>query len=290
MAETFNQDAERAPSHIIDLDRYPIDDLSRPETRDLVANCRRELDAAGCCVVHNFVLPQSLARMKAEADRLLPRTFWSTEDHNPYFCAGAPELPADHPQRTFQKRDSGFINSDLLEADSDLRAIYNWDGLTRFVSDCLGVSPIYCWADPLGCNPYGVMRNGSFFPWHFDGNEFTISILVQEAEMGGVFEYAPDIRSPENENFDCVKRVLDGGRDCVHALDLRPGDLQIFKGRFSMHRVTPVTGGKPRIIALPTYVVDPFAVNRPEHSKQVYGRALPIHYERESCRPDALTD
>ena len=40
------------------------------------------------------------------------------------------------------------------------------------------------------------MKEGHYFPWHFDGNEFTVSILIQEAEEGGLFEFVPDIRKP----------------------------------------------------------------------------------------------
>lgn len=45
-----------------------------------------------------------------------------------------------------------------------------------------------------------------------DGNNFTVSILVQAAEAGGIFEYAPDLRSKGNERSDAVKSVLDGDR------------------------------------------------------------------------------
>ena len=134
------------------------------------------------------------------------------------------------------------------------------------------------------------MDDTHYFPWHFDGNDFTVSILVQEADEGGVFEYVPDIRNPESENFDSVKAILNGGREGIQSLELRPGDVQLFKGRFSLHRVTPVHGAKKRIIALPTYVVDPFTVNRPERAKRFYGRAMPIHYQREQHRSDTLTD
>jgi hypothetical protein len=134
------------------------------------------------------------------------------------------------------------------------------------------------------------MHKDHYFPWHFDGNEFTLSILVQKAEKGGLFEYSPDLRSVENENFDEVTKVLHGSRDKVKSLDLQPGDLQIFKGRFSMHRVTKIEGNTSRYIALPTYVKDNYRVNKPEHSKQVYGKALPIHYERNNVEVDGLMD
>lgn len=47
-----------------------------------------------------------------------------------------------------------------------------------------------------------------------------------------------------------------------------------------MHRVQKVKAQGAWITALPTYLADPYTVNRPEHSKQFYGRALPIHFKR----------
>ncbi len=287
---TTGYTSNHPPKHIIDLDRYPIDQPDHPDTRRLVNRLRGELDDVGCAVIPEFIRPDSLARMLSEAGRLMDKTHWTRESHNPYFSGDDSSLPATHPRRIFGDRYSGFIDSDILEDTSDLRAVYDWDGLTQFVSACLGVAPLYCWADPLGRNPYGIMEDGSCFPWHFDGNEFTVSILVQAAEEGGTFEYVPDLRNPGDEKFGEVGDVLKGNRQRVRTLDLRPGDLQLFKGRFSLHRVTEVTGARKRIIALPCYSKDPMYVNRPEHSKQVYGRALPIHYERQACRPDTLSD
>ena len=57
-----------------------------------------------------------------------------------------------------------------------------------------------------------------------------------------------------------------------------------------MHRVTKIEGKTYRYIALPCYVKDPLKVNKPEHSKQVYGKALPIHFKRENIQGDGLTD
>jgi len=276
--------------HIIDLEKYPITDLDNPITKTLIKDCRQRLDDDGCALIKDFMKPESIERMQAEAKRLYDQTFWSKGSHTPYFNKDDPSLAEDHPKRSFQERSSGYINSDILEADSDLRAIYASETVTRFIGECLGVSPLYIWADPLGCNPYSVMDPDNYFPWHFDGNEFTVSILVQESQEGGVFEYAADLRSPEDENFEGVKEILNGSRNGIKELDLRPGDLQIFKGRFSMHRVTKITGDQRRVIALPTYVTDPYSVNRPAHSKHLYGRAEPIHYEREHFRIDGLTD
>ena len=276
--------------NIINLNEYPINQTNSDEYKKLIEKNKKLLDQDGCCVLPNFIKTQSLSKMKEEVERNLNKIHWTKDSHNPYFTKDDPELSKDHPKRIFTFRESGYLNSDDLEANSDLDTLYESDEMLKFVSDSLGVYPLYKWADPLGKNPYSVMHEDHYFPWHFDGNEFTLSILIQKADKGGLFEYSPDLRNENNENFDEVTKVLRGDRKTVKSLDLKPGDLQIFKGRFSMHRVTKVEGKTSRYIALPTYVKDPYRVNKPEHSKQVYGKALPIHFERNNTKVDGLID
>ena len=38
------------------------------------------------------------------------------------------------------------------------------------------------------------------------------------------------------------------------------------------------------------YVLDPWRVNTPEHSRTIYGKVLPIHIERNKERADGLAD
>ena len=122
-------------------------------------------------------------------------------------------------------------------------------------------------------------EDGNGFPWHFDTNNFTVTLAIQNADAGGEFEYAPNIRK-DGENFDQVKAVLEGRSDQVTSLALEPGDLQIFRGRYSLHRVAPLRGDTRRYVAIFSYVEEPGMVATPERCKQLYGRALPIHYER----------
>ncbi len=276
---------------VVDLDRYPIHLVGSSVRSDLIAETRSQMDRYGCFRIPDFIRPEAIASMLEEAGTLHPHTAWSQMDHNPYASPDDPDFPPGHPRRFFQHRESGFINSDLLASDSPLNRVYDADVMTHFVWECLGVDrPIYRWADPLGCNPYGVMEPGHSFPWHFDGNEFTVSILVQRAQSGGVFEYVPDIRGPGQENYGRVQAVLEGSREGIRELDLQPGDLQLFKGRFSMHRVTPIVGPTTRYIALPTYVHDPYRMNRPHHSINYYGRATDLHHQRANLLVDGLVD
>ena len=283
--------AEIELGELIDLDRFPIHDLTSTARSDLVDETRQQMRSVGCFRIAQFVRPDVVERMRAEAESLHELTFWSTSDHNPYFSPDDDTFPASHPRRTFERRESGFINSDLLPVESPLRKIYDSDVMVHFVWQCLDVErPIYRWADPLGRNPYGVQEPGHSLPWHFDGNEFTVSIAAQRADAGGVFEYVPNIRRPDAEHYEHVAHILAGGRDGVRQLELVPGDLQLFAGRYSMHRVTRIEGSTTRYIGLPSYVFDPFRVNRPFHSTSVYGRATDMHVERERILVDGLVD
>ena len=82
--------------------------------------------------------------------------------------------------------------------------------------------------------------------------------------------------------------MLDGTSDLVRSLVLEPGDLQIFKGRYSLHRVTALWGATPRYVAIFSYVEKPDLIGAPELTKQLYGWVLPIHLKRAGLRGDVL--
>ena len=73
-----------------------------------------------------------------------------------------------------------------------------------------------------------VAKPGQRFNWNFDTNEFTITTLLQAAESGGIFEYVPNLRSPDNEYIEEVKKVLYGDHNRMKQLELKAGDLQFF--------------------------------------------------------------
>ena len=66
--------------------------------------------------------------------------------------------------------------------------------------------------------------------------------------------------------------------------------MQIFKGRYSLHRVKPLTGRKVRYVAIFSFVEEPGMVGSPERTRQLYGRVLPVHLERAGLRNDRLLD
>ena len=65
---------------------------------------------------------------------------------------------------------------------------------------------------------------------------------------------------------------------------------QLVKGRYSLHRVSPLKGSVPCYVAILPYVGQPDIVGTPERVKRLYGRVLPIHLERAGLRADSYLD
>ena len=134
-----------------------------------------------------------------------------------------------------------------------------------------------------------VWRKGQQLAWHYDTNEFIVSLLTRKPEKGGAFEYVPDLRRPGDERYDDVERVLDGRSDRVRSLALELGDLQIFKGRFSLHRVVKGEGERHTVIF--GYAKEPGFIGRVERTRKVHNRVTQAHIEAEKrVRNDGLAD
>lgn len=75
-------------------------------------------------------------------------------------------------------------------------------------------------------------------------------------------------------------------------LNLQAGDLQLFMGRYSLHRVSPVKGDKERHTAIFAYTKLPDVIGNVERTRQLFGRVLPEHYaaQHHAARSDSLID
>ncbi len=275
-------------TELIDLARYPIhrDGAARATA---VAAVRADLARDGCAVLKGFLTPAGIDALTREADGVADRAHRSFSRTNAYFTRDDPALPADDPRRRFFDRSNAFIPADNFDRQGPLRSVQDFDGFDRFIQDCLQEERFHRYADPLADVIVNMASEGNGFPWHFDTNNFTVTLAIQNAEEGGAFEYAAGIREG-SENFDAVRRVLDGTSERVTVLELQPGDLQLFRGRYSLHRVAPLRGDRPRYVAIFSYVEEPGMVGSPERTRQLYGRTLPIHHARAGRRADSYID
>ena len=253
---------------LINLKRYPVDQYGEV-LDDRIAAVQADLAQDGCAVLSGFLTEEGIAALKEEADQTAPHAHCTFNQTNPYFTEDDPNLPKDHPKRRFYDRSNAFVPADKFHTTGALRSVFDAPGFDAFIQNCLQEKHFFRYADPLADAIINLAEAGPGFPWHFDTNNYTVTLAIQNAEIGGEFEYAPAIREAKGN---------------------KPGDLQLFRGRYSLHRVAPLTGSRRRYVAILSYVEWPNMVATPERAKQLYGRVLPIHLERAGLRSDTLID
>ena len=113
--------------------------------------------------------------------------------------------------------DKGCIAHDRIAADSALRALYDWPPLRAFIAAVLGVDTLHPYTGPFGSLNINVFAPGQQLGWHFDNADFVTTLMIRPAEAGGLYEYAPGLRAPEDEAYDALARVLDGARAGVRS-------------------------------------------------------------------------
>jgi hypothetical protein len=259
-------------SDVVDLTAYPIDRIDAPDGRALLARCRETIGREGVLVLPGFLTDAAVATILGEAEPTFGNCFYCAQTHNPYLAANEDTLPPDHPRNIVNVSDVGCVADDEIPADSRLRDVYNARSVRALIATILDLPALYPYDDPLGSLNINIQYEGQQLNWHYDNADFVTTILLQESKGGGAFEYCPNLRQPGVENYDAVGDVLRGNRSAVRTLDMDPGSLVLFRGRYSMHRVTPVEGDRPRIIAILSYDTKPGVMLTEFTRKLFYGR------------------
>ena len=246
-------------SAIVDLDRYPIVSVETAAGSALVERCRAELAEHGACDLVGFVRAEAVERMVDEAKRLRERAYRTEAWHNIEFSGTEAELAPSDPLRVQVRSAKSGVAYDQIPAASPLRALYESDVLTRFLAAALESDPLYRHADELGALNVMYYEVGDELGWHFDNADFVVTLMLEPAAAGGVFEFVPHLRDVEDPNPEGVRRLLEGDRSRIRTMNGNAGTLALFRGHLSPHRVTPVEGDRPRINAVLSYARDPDA-------------------------------
>jgi len=280
-------------SEIVDLGRYGIDRLSEADGAALVEDCRKQLQNDGCVVLNGFIRPDALARLEGETAHLGPYAHYNSTVTNIYNSDADPSLPETHPVNIFNERTNGFVAGDMIPDGTLIRSLYQNPVFQAFIAATMDEPKLHEYADPLAGLVVNCLKPGCQHPWHYDSNDFIVTMMTKAPEAGGAFEYAPRIRDAGDENVEAVSNVLNGDRSQVSALELKPGDLQIFYGRLSLHRVTKIEGDRDRHTVIFGYAREPGFIGRAARTKKIFGRVAPIH-ERQAVegleRSDTLKD
>jgi hypothetical protein len=265
-----------APQELVDLGRYPVLDPGSPAYRQVVEEGRAALAALGAAELAGFVTAAGVDALVADAQSLAPRAHWSGGQGTAYLELPDFSLPEGHPRLTWGTYALGAVAYDLVPYSSPLRRLYEWGPMIELIAAILDRGPLFRYADPFGALNLAVMRDGDQLQWHFDQTDFVVSLAIQSSVRGGDFEVAPRIRRPDDERYDAVAGVLAGDRSSVVALAMTPGTLLLFEGRYSLHRVSPVSGPVLRHVGLLAYDTKAGTVGSELLRMDRYGRTEPL--------------
>ncbi len=249
-ADTFDA------ASLVDLERYPIDDPASVRYREVVARGRRDLAANGALALAGFITAAGLERLQAEAAKLVPQSQFSAKQESPYGLTADDDVPQDHPYR-IKGTSQRHCAAHHVMPGTALDALYRWPPVRRLVADLVAKPKLYLHEDPSNALVLMIYKTGDRLAWHFDRAQYSNIIELQASEAGGVFEYVPGLRKPDDECFDDVRAVLAGERPRVVQSRTKPGAFTMIAGKFALHRVTPIEGATPRISLVLSYEEKP---------------------------------
>ena len=257
---------------ILDLDRFPLDRPNSDPWNALVDTCRADLAQNGMFNLRGLMHETVAADIATTlAPQFETESFRHERAHNIYF-ADVPDLDADHPALACFNTSNNTLCADQI-IGSPLLKLYEWPEFAVFMAATMGLAELHAMPDPLARLNVMSYREGQALNCHFDRSQFTTTLLLQAPERGGAFEYRTALRSDTDPNYDGVATLLQGRDPELRHLTLTPGTLNVFRGKNTAHRVTPVKGDTARIIAVLSYYEQPGVMFSDEERIGFFGRA-----------------
>jgi len=236
---------------LVDLERYPLGDDAG--FSPVAERCKAQLQESSFASLPGFLRTGVAETMTREVLDAIPRAYRREQFFSAYDESTLQRYPPDHVRQRKHESRQFVVANDVLSKAGQLQTLYRSQTLTRRIAQMLDERALFQLDDPvMGCTST-VMYEGDTHGWHFDLNDFVVSILLQAPEAGGTFDFAPNIRRDGEENYEAVAAALDGHSPAVRSIKVESGTLLLFCGRRALHRVPPVRGTVPRVIALFSY-------------------------------------
>ena len=234
---------------IINFKLHPIDDFT-----NYVKSCRSELRKKSILVLNSFLTEESLLNLQRESQLLHNKAFYCSQNHNILLTKNNSQLDKKHPCNIDVVSNKGCVPHDLIPENSRLRTIYNSALFKNFIQSLLSAEKVYPYADTLSSINYNYYKKNQQLGWHFDNASFAISLMIQSSLSGGSFQYVVDARNVEKNtlNIQLIDSVLQN-KHPVKESRIEEGALVLFYGSNYLHRVTPVTSKKHRVLVTLNY-------------------------------------
>lgn len=268
---TTKMAAAKEITNYINYSKYPINQFENDADGrygSLLRDSIEQINESGFVSLPSFLLLDAVDALTScilelEKDGV---GFYATDSHNVFLDADEQSgvLSQLHPSRIQLNSSKHIINaSDLLLAKEapNLDEIFMSQPVLNFISSVMETK-LYPSTDPFGKFYANIFREGDGLNYHFDRSEYSISLILQPSEEGGEFQFLPNSRTIV-EGWDEMIVDIDDIAEAVapHSLEIkRPklaaGDLYLFRGQNSLHRVSEIQKGT-RINIIVTYNTEP---------------------------------
>ena len=98
------------------------------------------------------------------------------------------------------------------------------------------------------------------------------------------------LRTDTNPNYDGIGEFLAGDQADIVTVPLEAGTLNVFRGKNTLHRVSPVAGDKGRVISVFSYYEKPGVKFSADEQIGFYGRSLwTLSFMTNARKPEQLS-
>ena len=253
---------------IVNLTRYPIQDERSTNYQSLLESSISQLDWQGFVSLPNFLRPDAIDDLTRAIVALEKKGvgFHSSDSHNVFLedngSSSSPSYSSMHPRHIHLKSSKLILNAhDIAPYTTGLNNLFLSQTFHNFISSILQTK-LYPSADPYGKYYANIFHEGDGLNWHFDRSEYSIALTLQPSEEGGEFQFAPNSRDVVQGwdemplDVEDVSRALEPHSMVVEEPRLAAGDMYIFRGQNSLHRVSEIVKGT-RINIIITFNTEP---------------------------------
>jgi len=272
---------------IVNCQTYPIDKKNENDFKNMVTALRRDYLRNGIVLLPKFLTREALDISIHEVEDAKDEAWMTKTYHNIFMDKGDLSYHQDHVRNRMLQTSVSSLAYDKLTETGPLLRLYHNDHFLNFISKVLGIKNLHRLEDPFGSASVNIGPSGTAQNWHFDESLFSVTLMIQKPESGGLFRNTQPIRDVGNEDeelYEIVQKVVDGTEDMAEILKFEPGTLSIFCGSRCLHEVTTSYGIKDRLVAVFCFSTCSGVRNSEHVQKMFWGRTSTSTAESEKMR------
>lgn len=237
---------------MINYEKYPIHARDSEAYKSLIAQLKVDISEKGSISLPDFLTSQGIEVLQQTVIDKTPEANRALRYNNAYDMPIPDDVPEGHALRIVLKSSYASLGHYQLK-ETFIDQLYTCEHVRNFAANVLEIPQLYVHEDKYNACVVMMYEPGDRIDWHFDYGHFVCLINIHEITEGGFHECAPNLRTEDDNCYEDVAAVLNGDRSRVHQSRSTPGAFTIFKGKYSMHRVSEVTGTDTRKSLVMTY-------------------------------------